>query len=418
MSLMLFVPIEDPWSFSCEPYPLSLRSAFGTAHSSSTSRTNVLVSVHHASVAAAHGFGEIGLPPLKAHCYVATLDSCFAFARRFAALLADRTAAASLAPSLVAPLQAVAAARDAAPLLRALAVLHAMPLLLPSDRAAQCGFEVALLDALARSASVPLWRLLCGEQATDEHAHKPLFYTVGLNDDVAAERATVLFGAQRTRHIKVKVDADWSKAQAMLLRVHETATACTDGLCIVVDANCSWTPATALAFLQWLPTTPLRVTALEQPFAVGHAFSAAELAEWAAVKRAAVAAGLDVVADESCSTAADVQALAPICTAVNIKLEKCGGFSGALELAARAKAASLKTWLGTMVGSTLNSNAVAQLLPLSDLGGDLDGTLLVKPESDLFHGGFEFDASGRARLPPQAAGVGVELKQRRTRAAS
>lgn len=383
--------------FNCEPYPLELRSSFGTAHSATTARTNVLVRL-------ADGFGEIGLPPLKPRCYLADLTSCMAFADRYRAALANPDAPCQLPTVLTAALELADES-----LLRALGVLESMPVELPSDRAARSGFQAAILDAIARQRRLPLWRLLFGPECELGATRKPLFYTVALNDNDDELLATARFGAAITCFIKVKVDGDLAKAQRMLLRIdaaarHERRR---DDVRLVVDANCSWTPATALAFLAWLPTTPLVVTALEQPFAVDVA---AVADEWRDVRRAALAAGLDLVADESCSTAADVHALAPLCTAVNIKLEKCGGVAAAIELAAAAKAASLKVWLGTMVGSTLNSNTVAQLLPLSDLGGDLDGTLLVQPRTDRFSGGFAFGADGCAVLSDAAPGIGVELK--------
>src|SRR4051812_11955215 len=69
-------------TLTCEPYELALLSTFGTAHSATTSRTNVLVSTHlvardsdGASSREVVGFGEIGLPPKKPLCYLADLES-------------------------------------------------------------------------------------------------------------------------------------------------------------------------------------------------------------------------------------------------------------------------------------------------------------------------------------------------------
>lgn len=78
-----------------------------------------------------------------------------------------------------------------------------------------------------------------------------------------------------------------------------------------------------------------------------------------------------------------------------------------------ARSAGLGVWLGVMVGSTLNSATTGQLLPLARCG-DLDGALLVAPDSDRFGGGFVWHGAGDAmhgRISLTAApGTGVVLK--------
>ena len=126
------------------------------------------------------------------------------------------------------------------------------------------------------------------------------------------------------------------------------------------------------------------------------------------------ALGVHVVADESCATRSDIARLGAVATAVNIKLEKCGGVRDALACVGEAQRLGLAVWFGTMLGSTLNSATVAHLLPLSELGGDLDGTLLVAPAGDVFEGGFDWRCdSGRAELPRAAPGIGVRCKPHR-----
>lgn len=53
----------------------------------------------------------------------------------------------------------------------------------------------------------------------------------------------------------------------------------------------------------------------------------------------------------------------------------------ALAALCTAKAAGMRTWLGCMVGSALNSLATAHLLGLAP-AADLDGALLVEAASD------------------------------------
>ena len=63
-------------------------------------------------------------------------------------------------------------------------------------------------------------------------------------------------------------------------------------------------------------------------------------------------------------------------SAVNVKLEKTGGFRAAVKAVEAARAASMKVWVGMMVGSLLLSSMPAHLMPLTDIGGDLDGVAL------------------------------------------
>jgi hypothetical protein len=65
-------------------------------------------------------------------------------------------------------------------------------------------------------------------------------------------------------------------------------------------------------------------------------------------------------------------------------------------------------WFGTMVGSALNSNAAAQLLPLC-VACDLDGAFLVTDESQWFDGGFAWGRSGIELGAAPGAGVRIKI---------
>lgn len=65
-------------------------------------------------------------------------------------------------------------------------------------------------------------------------------------------------------------------------------------------------------------------------------------------------------------------------TGVNIKIEKSGGYRGAVKNMMTASALGLKKWVGIMVGSSLNCNQAVSILGFSDIAGDIDGPLLVE----------------------------------------
>jgi len=102
----------------------------------------------------------------------------------------------------------------------------------------------------------------------------------------------------------------------------------------VLDANASWTPAVARAFIEVIRPYKRRIYMIEQPFPLdflsnsdGHE----NLADWASMRRA-YNDDLQILlfADESMCTAEDVIPLLPYVNGVNVKLEKAGGFRGAI----------------------------------------------------------------------------------------
>ena len=81
-------------------------------------------------------------------------------------------------------------------------------------------------------------------------------------------------------------------------------------------------------------------------------------------------------ADESCMTAGDVSRLAPLYDMVNIKLDKCGGLTAAIDLLAAAEEAKLKTMVGCMLGTSLSMAPAMVIAPRCEFV-DLDGPLLL-----------------------------------------
>lgn len=82
-------------------------------------------------------------------------------------------------------------------------------------------------------------------------------------------------------------------------------------------------------------------------------------------------------ADESCHTRADLPRILGRYTHINIKLDKTGGVTEALELAREATDAGLKLMIGCMVSTSLSIAPAALLAPLAEFV-DLDGPLLLE----------------------------------------
>jgi len=132
---------------------------------------------------------------------------------------------------------------------------------------------------------------------------------------------------------------------------------------LIADANEAWTPALLPELMAAAAET--RIELIEQPLPAGDDETLARI-----VRK------VPVCADESLHTRADLAGLAHRYDAVNVKLDKTGGLTEALALAADARAAGLRIMVGCMVATSL-AMAPALLLAQDADWVDLDGPLLL-----------------------------------------
>jgi L-alanine-DL-glutamate epimerase-like enolase superfamily enzyme len=137
---------------------------------------------------------------------------------------------------------------------------------------------------------------------------------------------------------------------------------------LIVDANEAWTPDCYEPLA--LACAEAGVEVIEQPFPAGKDETLAHLPR-----------PVPVCADESVFTAADLPRLAGLYDAVNVKLDKAGGLTGALELARAAREIGLKLMVGCMVATSL-AMAPAMLLVSQAAWVDLDGPLLLEKDRE------------------------------------
>ncbi len=144
-------------------------------------------------------------------------------------------------------------------------------------------------------------------------------------------------------------------------RLAQIRAACPDAR-LIADANEAWTPELLPSLMQ--AAAAARVELIEQPLPAG---ADAALAGPRAVP---------ICADESVHDRAGLAALASRYDAINIKLDKAGGLTEALALAAQARALGFRIMVGCMVATSL-SMAPAILLAQGADWVDLDGPLLL-----------------------------------------
>jgi L-Ala-D/L-Glu epimerase / N-acetyl-D-glutamate racemase len=201
-------------------------------------------------------------------------------------------------------------------------------------------------------------------------------YTLSLD---TAERMGTAAAEHRERPLlKLKLTGDGDVARVHAVRQGAPAAR------LIVDANEGWTPR---HFAELSPAlAELGVALIEQPLAAAADEALAELPH-----------PVPVCADESCHTAADLDRLAGKYEAVNIKLDKTGGLTEALTLAAEAERKGFRIMVGCMIGTSL-AMAPAFLLAQTAQIVDLDGPLLLARDRQP---GLRYD--GSTIYPPTPA---------------
>jgi len=106
---------------------------------------------------------------------------------------------------------------------------------------------------------------------------------------------------------------------------------------------------------------------------------------------------IPVCADEACHTAADLDRLIGKYDAINIKLDKAGGLTEALQLATAARARGFTIMVGCMIGTSL-AMAPAVLVAQQAAVVDLDAPLLLATDRTP---GLRYD--GSTLFPPEPA---------------
>ena len=218
--------------------------------------------------------------------------------------------------------------------------------------------DCAMWELEAARAGVPAWKL------AGQDAPRPLrtTFTLGADDPaVMAEGARAYAGA---RAIKVKLtgDLDLDIARVQAIR------AARPDVWLGVDGNQGFTRDALDPLVAAL--VDANVSLLEQPLARGREMDLD-----------GYRSPVPIAGDESLLTLDDLAAAVGRFDVVNIKLDKCGGLTEGLMMAAEAKRLGLEVMVGNMVGTSLAMAPAFILGQLCDIV-DLDGpTFLAQDRS-------------------------------------
>ena len=214
--------------------------------------------------------------------------------------------------------------------------------------------DAALWELEAKRSGQPVWRL-----AGLEAEPKPIVTTFTVGADTPEAMAATARGYTGAKSIKVKLTGELPLDLDRIAAIRAERL----DVWLGVDGNQGFVRADLNALVEGL--LPHRVSLLEQPLARGRE---AELEDF----RSAI----PIAGDESLLTLADVAPAKGRFDVVNIKLDKCGGLTEGLLIAAEARRLGLGVMVGTMVATSLGTAPGFLLGQVADLV-DLDGPVLL-----------------------------------------
>ncbi|MEO7467600.1 MAG: dipeptide epimerase, partial [Sphingobium limneticum] len=211
--------------------------------------------------------------------------------------------------------------------------------------------DAALWELESKRLSKPVWALAGLERP------RPLLttFTIGADEPTKMAETARAYGDARSIKIKLTGELDLDIARVKAIR------AARPDVWIGVDANRGFSIGDLDALVEAMLAAG--VSLIEQPLARGRE---ADLDGYGSP--------IPLAADESALTLEDVVGLKGRFDVFNIKLDKCGGLTEGLMIAAAARDAGLGVMVGCMVCSSLGiapGFVLGQLCELSDLDGPI-----------------------------------------------
>ncbi len=223
---------------------------------------------------------------------------------------------------------------------------HALP-----AGAARNALDCALIDLACKRSGRPAWNAL----GLAPPQPRVTAYTISLADPGAMAAAAAVASDRPLLKVKLGGAGDPDRIAAVRRAAPHAE--------LIVDANEGWRPENLAENLA--ACAAAGVTLVEQPLPAADDDALAEMAR-----------PIPVCADESVHDRASLARLVGKYDAVNIKLDKAGGLTEALALAADAEARGFALMVGCMISTSL---AIAPALLVAQRARvvDLDGPLLL-----------------------------------------
>uniref|UniRef100_A0A2N9I0S8 Dipeptide epimerase n=1 Tax=Fagus sylvatica TaxID=28930 RepID=A0A2N9I0S8_FAGSY len=204
----------------------------------------------------------------------------------------------------------------------------------------RAGVEMAVIDAVANSIGVPLWRLFGGVSNTITTD-----ITIPIVSPAEAAELASKYCNQGFKTLKLKVGKNLKADIEVLQAIREAHPECL----FILDANEGYKPNEAIEVLEKLHEMGVTPVLFEQPVHRDDWEGLGHVTQIAKDKY-----GVSVAADESCRSLADVKKIVHgnLADVINIKLAKVG-VMGALEIIEVVRASGLELMIGGMVETRL-----------------------------------------------------------------
>lgn len=261
------------------------------------------------------------------------------------------------------------------------------------NHSAKAALEIALYDIFSKMNNQPLYKFLGG---TKKHIKTGM--TISLSDIetmLLQSEAAILDGF---KSLKIKlgnnVKEDISKVVAISKMIDESVS-------LKLDANQGWSVRDSIKFLKEIENHQINIDFIEQPIKKDDISGLKEIKD---------SSKIPILADESAFSINDVKNIISKNAAdyINIKLDKCGGISKALQIADECGKNGIKCMMGCMLEGPISIAAAAHVVSArNDIIKfvDLDGVALLK--ENYTKGKVIFDKSDI--ILSNSNGLGVSL---------
>jgi len=211
---------------------------------------------------------------------------------------------------------------------------------------AKAAMEIALYDLWAQERGMPLYRYLGGERQ-----HFKTGVTISLNPIEIMVEDVLKAVEQGFESLKIKLGDD---PEEDLRRVEAISLALGESMSLKLDANQGWTKEETVWFLSALERRGIPVELIEQPVA---------REDIQGLKYIRQRSSIPLLADESVFSPEDAHRLLEeeAVDLINIKLDKCGGISKALEIADICHSYGVTCMMGCMMEGAISVGAAAHV---------------------------------------------------------